>query len=104
MSEIIFNPSPSASNFESQIENFQTTLASLNQQVIILQEALQEKEQEVAELEMRLVQSSQENAPAVKLSSQQIKLKQDKALSIAGVLVKLYQFLVPPRKDAASLD
>ena len=83
MSEIVFNSSkpqdlPEA-DLRSQIENLQTTLASLNQQVIILQEALQEKDQQITELES--------------------KPRQNNTLSIAGLLIKLYKFIFMPGKD-----
>lgn len=48
MSQIYFN-SPS-SDQNDQIESFQTTLASLNQRLVSLQEALQEREREIAKL------------------------------------------------------
>lgn len=80
MSEIIFNPS-SAGNLPSQIENLQTTLASLNQRVIILQEALQERDQEISELKMK-----------------QATKNSDTTLTIIGALVNLYKFVFPPGK------
>lgn len=76
MSEIVFNsPQPTpASLLQDQIENFQTTLASLNQQVISLQEAILEKDKEIADL--------------------QHGFKQDETLTIAGLFINLYKFLV----------
>ncbi|MBU1000750.1 hypothetical protein KKE78_05155, partial [Patescibacteria group bacterium] len=62
MPEIVFNPlkpqnlpqdlsqGSREADLRSQIENLQTTLASLNQRVIILQETLQEKDQEIVDL------------------------------------------------------
>ncbi len=81
-------------SLESQIENLQTTLASLNQQVIILQEALQEKDQEIAELEMKLVQGSQ--------TTSQQQMYKDDTLTIAGLLINLYKFLFQPGKDRSA--
>ncbi|MDO8573843.1 MAG: hypothetical protein Q7R77_03770 [Candidatus Daviesbacteria bacterium] len=48
MSQIYFNSPPPDQN--DQIENFQTTLAALNQKIFSLQEIMQEKEQELAKL------------------------------------------------------
>ena len=45
MSEIVFNAPITSGDLQTQVESMQTTLASLNQQVIILQEALQERDQ-----------------------------------------------------------
>lgn len=98
MSEIIFNSPSSLNSVESQIENFQTTLASLNQQVIILQEALQEKEQEIVELEMRLIQSSQADQQA----TEELPSQMDNTLTVVGLLINLYKFIVMPGKDVAA--
>ncbi len=68
MSQIYFN-----SPVNDQIENFQTTLASLNQKVISLQETLQEKDSEINTLK--------ENT------------KTDQTLTIVGALIKLYQYI-----------
>ncbi len=72
MSEIVFN-SPTT-------ENFQTTLASLNQQVIILQKTLQEKDAEIAELKKDT--------------------KSDQTLTIVGALINLYKFIFLSGKAA----
>ncbi|MBI4036004.1 hypothetical protein HY383_03565 [Candidatus Daviesbacteria bacterium] len=88
MSEIIFNtPQSTTSNafFQDQIENFQTTLASLNQQVISLQEAILEKDKEITDLQMRLTQSTQEDLN---------EHKQDETLTIVGALINLYKLLI----------
>lgn len=75
MSEIRFNtPQSAPPDFQSQIDNFQTTLASLNQQVISLQETLQQRDQEIA----RLKEST----------------FQDETLTIVGLFINLYKFLV----------
>lgn len=102
MSEIIFNSSPSFNSAKSQIENFQTTLASLNQQVIILQEALQEKEQEIVELEMRLIQSSQADQQATEELPSQIEPRRDETLTVVGLFINLYKFIVMPGEDVAA--
>lgn len=46
---IIFNP-PDQSSTKSQIDNLQTTLATINQQMIFLQEAVAEKDQQIKNL------------------------------------------------------
>lgn len=85
MSEIVFNsPSPNPSPLNSQVENFQTTLASLNQQVIILQEALQERDQEIANLKTKLVS--------------EVKSDVDETLTIVGILINLYKLIFLPGK------
>lgn len=104
MSEIVFNPPPpiqsgptSTSDLQTQVESLQTTLASLNQQVIILQEALQEKDQEIADLRARQVDSN----PVVlgsKASPCEAGSRHDDTLTIIGALIKLYQFIFPPGK------
>lgn len=68
MSQIYFN-----SPVNDQIENFQTTLASLNQKVISLQESVQEKDTEI----MSLKEDT----------------KTDQTLTIVGALIKLYQYI-----------
>lgn len=93
MSEIIFNPPTSVPSLESQIDSMQTTLASLNQQVIILQEAVQERDQKIAQLEIQLSQNNQ--AMPVETSTP---LRVDNTLTIVGALVNLYKFAFPPRK------
>lgn len=85
MSEIVFNaPQSTPSELQSQIENFQTTLASLNQQVISLQEALQQRDQEIAELKTELVAFKVRPCEA----------KTDETLTIVGLFINLYKFLV----------
>lgn len=95
MSEIVFNApkfekSPQT-DLESQIENLQTTLASLNQQIIILQEALQERDQKIAELETELAA----NGTTLKLP------RVDNTLTIVGLFINLYQLITRPREDSA---
>ena len=91
MSEIVFNSPTPAGDLQTQIESLQTTLASLNQQVIILQEALQEKDQEIADLKMRLSES-------VGSTAVERPLRVDDTLTIIGALIKLYKFVFPPGK------
>ena len=84
MSEIVFNPP------KSEVENFQTTLATLNQQVIILRETLQERDQEIAKLK--------ENTSQVSPGSWEA--KKDETLTIVGAFIKLYQYVFLPGKAA----
>ena len=67
-------------NLESQVDSLQTSLASVNQQAIFLQETLQEREQEIA------------------------RLKQgfgiDTTLTLTQALINLYKFIFPPGKDS----
>lgn len=81
MSEIVFNvPQSTSADLQSQIENFQTTLAFLNQQVISLQEALQERDQQIAELKT--------------FKARPCDAKSDETLTIVGLFINLYKFLV----------
>lgn len=84
MSEIVFNPP------KPEVENFQTTLATLNQKVIMLQEALQERDQEIAELKMELASQGQALEPKAD--------KTDETLTIVGAFIKLYQYVFLPGK------
>lgn len=77
-----------ASSMQSQIDSLQTSLASVNQQLIILQEILQQREQEI----QRLKDQSASNQPVV--SDQ----RRDSTLTLIGALINLYKFLLPPRK------
>lgn len=110
MSEIVFNPLKqsqiSAPDLQSQIENLQTTLASLNQQVIFLQEALQEKDKEISELKMKLA----EKEAALQMWSvgpkdQGFKARErriDETMTIIGALISLYKFAVSPGKEISA--
>ena len=94
MSEIVFNsPQPDSSNPTSQVANFQTTLASLNQQVIILQETVQEKDREIVGLKSTLALSNQVTPPPVSNHT-------DSTLTLAGILINLYKFIFLPGKAA----
>ena len=72
---------------ESQIKSLQTSLASVNQRAIFLQEALQEREEEIRNLKS----GNKVNQPAVKF---------DQTLTIPQALVKLYQTILPPGKES----
>lgn len=102
MSEIIFNsPQPKESTMQSQIDSFQTTLASLNQQVIILQETLQERDQEIAELELRLVQQSNQIVVSASDDSNP-SVKINETPGIVGIIIDLLRFIFWPKRDASA--
>lgn len=102
MSEIVFNSLPPETSLQSQVLSFQTTLALLNQQVITLQEALQERDQEIAELEMKLG-----NYPLAVPESDNIPVPEmqphtDNTLTLVGLLINLYKFAFQPGKDSSA--
>lgn len=72
---------------KSQIDSLQTTLASLNQQVIHLQEAILEKDAQINDLRKKAIAPEPESGV-------------DTTLTIIGALILLYNFLFPPRKEA----
>lgn len=96
MSQIVFN-SRKVPSLESQVENLQTTLAFLNQQVIILQEALQKKDQQIYNLETELKQAAQISGPETLLTLKPEE-KTDQTLTLTEVLINLYKFIFPPGK------
>lgn len=71
----------------SQIDSLQTTLASLNQQVISLREAVLEKDAQINDLKQRATVPEPESGI-------------DTTLTLIGALILLYNFLFPPRKEA----
>ncbi len=73
--------------FTSQIDSLQVTLASLNQRVISLQEAILEKDAQINDLKQRATVPEPESGF-------------DTTLTIIGALILLYNFLFPPRKEA----
>lgn len=92
MSEIIFNASSSPTSLQSQIDNFQTTLALLNQQVIVLQTALQQRDQQITELQNKLANSVSSKATSCET-------KKDDTLTVVGAFINLYKFLLPGKDD-----
>lgn len=78
----VFNNPPA--DLSSQVDSLQASLASVNQQVFTLQEALQEKDKEIMEL---------------KKSPPDILRPKDATLTIVGALINLYKFLIPPGKE-----
>ncbi|MBI2600038.1 N-acetylmuramoyl-L-alanine amidase, partial [Candidatus Daviesbacteria bacterium] len=85
----LINMAKKASDLETQVSNLQTSLASVNQQVILLREVLQEREQEINKLKMATSSPTQAKS----------ELKVDQTLTIIQALVNLYKFLLPPGKD-----
>lgn len=100
MSEIVFNAPPPPSDLQSQVENLQTTLASLNQQVIILQESLQERDEKIKDLEMRLSECLLTSQTMPESTMVEKSPRIDNTLTILGVLINLYRFFFPPGKAA----
>lgn len=74
---------------KSQIDSLQTTLATVNQQVISLQEAVLEKDTQINELKQKTLVSEPET-------------KVDTTLTVIGALILLYNFIFPPRKETFS--
>ncbi len=94
---IIFN-SPAESNakpdpkekaliLKSQVDSLQTTLASVNQQLIFLQEAVAEKDQQINQLK----QAEKDG----KVESNSVE-----SVSITQALINLYNFIFPQRIDS----
>lgn len=71
-----------AEGLKSQVDSLQTSLASLNQQVIFLQETLLERDRQIS------------SAPT--LSPKQ----KGNTLTIVDALINLYKFIFPPRKES----
>lgn len=72
-----------AFNLKDQVDNMQTSLSSINGQVLILQEALQQKDREMAELRAKSTHPTG---------------AQDTTLTVAGILINIFKFLFLPRK------
>lgn len=82
-------PTPAEKNtdiLKSQIDNLQTSLAMLEQQRISLQEALQEREKEIANLKSGGYEA-------------EIKPKADNTLTIIGAFINLYKFILPRKVE-----
>lgn len=75
----------------SQISGLQTSLASINQQLFSLRDALQQREEEIARLKSA-------PPPVVVQPAPEPPSTPDNTLTLVGALIKLYQFLFPPRK------
>ena len=88
-----------ANSLKDQVDSLQSSLASLNQQVLTLRETVSEKDQEITDLRIRLqtAQPLTTTAPATAPPSNGSPLP-DKSLTIVGALINLYKFIFPPRK------
>lgn len=86
-----------AINLKDQINNMQTSLTSINQQVLLLQEALQEKDSEVKQLRAQIGQIPSNGTPA-QTPSPASKPPPDNTLSLVDLFVNLYKFIFVPRK------
>ena len=84
----LINMAKRTPDLEIQASGLQTSLAFVNQQVILLREALQEREQEINQLKMV--------APAPNRTEP----KEDQTLTIIQTLVNLYKFLIPLSKES----
>lgn len=76
---------------QSQVDSLQTSLASVNQRVISLQEALQQRDQQISELK-----KSASESPIYRHTDIP---KTDTTLTIVGALINLYKFVFPPGKE-----
>lgn len=72
-----------AYNLKDQLESMQTSLNSINSQVLILQESLQQKDREIEELRSKSLQKT---------------VSPDTTLTVLGVLINIFKFLFLPRK------
>ncbi len=83
--------SQEAGSLQDQVKNLQTSLSSVNQQVLTQQESLQEKDQEINDF--RMVSPS----PSEAESTSQVP-RTDTSLTIIGALINLYKFIFMPQK------
>lgn len=77
---------------QSQVKDLQVTLASVNQQLITLQETIQLREQEISDLKTKLNMMPSPSEP--------VPPQEDHTLTIVGALINLYQFIFPARKES----
>lgn len=77
---------------QDQLDNLQASLASLNQQVISLQQSVGEKDNQINMLKIGMSEQ-----PVAVISTPP---KIDTSLTIVGALINLYSFLFPPRKES----
>lgn len=90
---------------KNQIDSLQTSLASVNQQAIFLQEALQERDQLIGELKKQLAAKQSDtliHSPRGEASSKtgEAGRHTDTTLTIIQALVNLYKFALLPRKES----
>lgn len=77
---------------QSQVDSLQTSLASVNQQAISLQDVLQQRDQEITNLKQQLKNSASQSVDDIS--------KVDTTLTIIGALINLYKFVFPPGKES----
>lgn len=77
---------------KSQVDGLQTSLASVNQQLISLKVTISEQEAEISRL--KSLQPSQPVQPI------QPPEAPDNTLTLVGALINLYKFILQPRKDS----
>ena len=85
-----------AQGLQSQINSLQTTLASVNQQVIFLQEAVSEKDQQVNDLKKQVLVNSSQPQPTPAPDTQP---KVDTTVTLIGALMNLYKFIFAARSN-----
>lgn len=83
---IMFNTPEQEASARAQIKNFQTTLASLNQQVISLQEALKSRDEVITRLRSESPHAQEEST------------RIDETHTIGGLLVKFFNYFFVPGK------
>ena len=81
----LLNSVKETNSLKDQISNMQTSLTSINQQVLILQETLKQKDEEIT----RLRDVSTKPSPTFSQS--------DNTLTLTGLLINLYKFIFVPR-------
>lgn len=83
---------PQPDFYRDQVESLQASLASVNQQAISLQEALQQRD-----LQINQLKQSQSDTQIHRYTET---LKTDSTLTIVGALINLYKFVFPPGKES----
>lgn len=78
-----------ANPLRDQISNMQTSLTSINQQVLILQESLQKKDEEINILRLQLGNVSGNSSTAPN--------KPDNTLTLTEIMINLFKFIFWPR-------
>lgn len=81
-----------AESLKNQVDNMQTSLTSVNQQLLILQESLKEKDEELSRLRAQL------NQPSSNGQVESPNPPSDNTLTITDLLVNLFKFIFMPRK------
>ncbi|MBI2017832.1 N-acetylmuramoyl-L-alanine amidase [Candidatus Daviesbacteria bacterium] len=82
-----------AEDLKNQVDNMQTSLTSVNQQLLILQESLRDKDEEINRLRAQSSHAPSNGSPQPPKSV-------DNTLTIADLFINLYKFIFPSRKEA----